>query len=108
VNETVIAVGSASAVIVAVLAGLGLRRKMRTAPLAKPIDPADRALVNLLIALGHDPTKILVQAVREGRKKGIRVLTRDGKPLRYYTLQQLGRLKKDKSFLMRYEAARSQ
>lgn len=86
--------GAGAAVLTAVVAGLGVRRRAKKL-VKRDEDPADRALVALLIALGHDPAKTLFQVVRRGRKSGIQVRTRDGRPLRFYRLAELERMKKD-------------
>lgn len=92
-----VALAAPAAVLLAVVGGLAARRRAHKPP--KPATPEDRAVVRLLKALGHDPAQVLVQLVQQPRRKaGMRVLTKDGRPLRYYRLSELRRKQRDPGF----------
>lgn len=101
-----VAIGAPAGVMLAVLGGLAARAIARKRPLPKKLTPGQAGIVCTLKALGHDPNAVLVQVVAQGRKAGMRVLTRDGRPLRYYRAKELAKLRKDPGFLLRYAKAR--
>src|SRR5688572_11647796 len=101
-----VAVGAGAAVLTAIVAGLGVARRARKLPPAMPLSPDHRALIQVVYALGHDPAKVLFQLV-QGKKKGLRILTRDGRPLRFYRPSEIERRQRtDPMFRQRFMEAR--
>lgn len=70
-------------------------------PAAEPPrqSPAARALLH---ALAFDPDETWLISIRRHRQPGVRVVDRQGQPLRFYTDKQLKALGEDASFVADY------
>lgn len=104
------AAGAVTAVVGALVAtGYASRFRGGARRAGRSLTQSDRAMVALLVALGHDPAKVLVQVVRAGKgsgKTGLRVLGLDHQPIRYYRAAELKRLRRDPEHLRKYAAAK--
>ena len=104
-----VVVGSGVAALLAVVAGLGVGRRVRKGaakPNTRPLERSERAVVNVVAALGYDPAQVLIQLVQKP-KPGIRILTRDGRPLRFVRASEIKRKQRDPEFRKRFAAARA-
>lgn len=74
-------------------------------PPARALSPEDIAVVHLVQALGLDPARVLVRIQRTGPRRGLQVLTRQGKPVRFYTMKRLQRETRRPEVRERFAAA---